>query len=289
MAIYNFIFIYVLITVTSVSTISAAPNGLTKNHNITSISEDYKALRNDAQWLLQHIEVIADSLVQFLPSVTKEGSRSLSASSNNSTFIENTQLTLLLGLRHVLVGIKEISVSFQRRLSGDHEHQLYQLKAVGQLLQDIIRLAKNWFSLLRNSLAELFRIYNHYIPEVLLGKCFGKYITTTYPNRSFYEYPFILLGEVIEFGLSYLQSTQIYDEEEHKKIATTLEDDEISYEQNEIWPYGMGKYSRSLDAASDEGQTDTNVLNIQHPWQKCLKMYAADSISRQLKLYFIGE
>lgn len=162
-----------------------------------------------------------------------------------------------------------------------HNHR----KTVAQLLQDVIRFAKHWFSLLRNSLAELFRLYNHYIPEVLLGKCFGKYITTAYPDRSFYEYPFILLGEIIDFGVTYLQSIPIYDIA-GENITTSLPIEEVSDEQNEIWPDDMEKYSRSIGIARDE---NAQANNAQHPWQKCLKMYAADSISRQLKLFFIGD
>ncbi|XP_011190223.3 uncharacterized protein At5g50450 [Zeugodacus cucurbitae] len=286
MAVYKCLFLFLIILIVEFKVISTAPNVANTKQNVSlSITEDYKALRNDAQWFFQHIEIIADSLVQFLPIVNKEGSRSLTATTNNATFVENTRLTLLLGLRHVLVGIKEISVAFQSRLTGDHEQQLQHLKTVAQLLQDVIRFAKQWFSLLRNSLAELFRIYNRYIPEVLLGKCFGKYITTAYPDRSFYEYPFILLSEVIDFGATYLQSIPIYDVAD-ENATTPLAVEDISDEQNEIWPNDMEKYSRSIGVAIDESAQTTNT---QHPWQKCLKMYAADSISRQLKLFFIGD
>ncbi|XP_050319578.1 uncharacterized protein LOC126752661 [Bactrocera neohumeralis] len=286
MAVHKLVFLFSIISIVEFKIISTAPNMSNLKQNVSlSITEDYKALRNDAQWFFQHIEIIADSLVQFLPVVNKEGSRSLTANTNNATFVENTRLTLLLGLRHMLVGIKEISVAFQRRISGDHEQQLQHLKTVAQLLQDVIRFAKHWFSLLRNSLAEIFRLYNHYIPEVLLGKCFGKYITTAYPDRSFYEYPFILLGEVIDFGVTYLQSIPIYDFAV-ENITTPLPIEDVSYEQNEIWPDDMEKYSRSIGSARDDHAQTTNT---QHPWQKCLKMYAADSISRQLKLFFIGD
>ncbi|XP_014088677.2 uncharacterized protein [Bactrocera oleae] len=286
MAVYKRLFLFFIISLVEFKITSTAPNVANPKQNASlSITEDYKALRNDAQWFFQHIEIIADSLVQFLPVINKEGSRSLTANTNNATFVENTRLTLLLGLRHMLVGIKEISVSFQRRLSGDHEQQLHHLKTVAQLLQDVIRFAKHWFSVLRNSLAELFRLYNHYIPEVLLGKCFGKYITTAYPDRSFYEYPFILLGEIIDFAVTYLQSIPIYDIA-GENITTSLPIEEVSDEQNEIWPDDMEKYSRSIGIARDE---NAQANNAQHPWQKCLKMYAADSISRQLKLFFIGD
>ncbi|XP_018783272.1 PREDICTED: uncharacterized protein LOC108965373 [Bactrocera latifrons] len=286
MAVHKLVFSFFIISIVEFKIISTAPHTVNPKQNVSiSITEDYKALRNDAQWFFQHVEIIADSLVQILPVVNKEGSRSLTSNTNNATFVENTRLTLLLGLRHMLVGVKEISVAFQRRLSGDHEQQLLYLKTVAQLLQDAIRFAKHWFSLLRNSLAEIFRLYNHYIPEVLLGKCFGKYITTAYPDRSFYEYPFILLGEVIDFGVTYLQSIPIYDVAD-KNNETPLPIEDVSDEQNEIWPDHMEKYSRSINSASDDNAQTTNT---QHPWQKCLKMYAADSISRQLKLFFIGD
>lgn len=116
-----------------------------------------------------------------------------------------------------------------------------------------------------------------------LGKCFGKYITTAYPDRSFYEYPFILLSEVIDFGTTYVQSILIYDAAE-ENTATPSATEDISDEQNEIWPNDMGKYSRSIG-----GDDNAQASNTQHSWQKCLKMYAADSISRQLKLFFIGD
>ncbi|XP_036321074.1 uncharacterized protein LOC118735437 [Rhagoletis pomonella] len=289
MSIFTFKYLFLIVTLFKAQLISTAPNVVNqKQQTNLSITEDYKTLRDDAQWLFQHIEFIADSLVQILPAVNRESGRSLQGTVSNATLVENTRLTLLLGLRHVLVGIKEIAVSFQRRLSGDHEQQLIHIKMVTQLIQDILRFAKHLFSMLRNSLSEIFRIYNRYIPEVLLGKCFSKYITTAYPDRNIYEYPFILTGEVIDFAIAYLQNLPIYDAANQSPISK-LETADISDEQNEIWPNEMDKYSRSLDLPVDRNGRQTSTESSPHPWQKCLKMYAADTISRQLKLFFIGD
>ncbi|XP_067625214.1 uncharacterized protein [Eurosta solidaginis] len=282
---YFLIALYLIITHRAISKVEAAPAPIHKQNSNLSISEDYRELRSDAQWFFHHIEFIADSLVHILPVINKEGSRALSDTTNNVTFVENTRLTLLLGLRHLLVGVKEISVAFQPHLSGDHEQQLHNVKIIIQILQDIIRLAKRWFSLLRNSLSELFRIYNQYTPEILLGKCFAKYITTAYPDRSYYEYPFILLRELLDFGIAYLQSLQIYEASTESPLPVFIPED-ISDEQNEIWPTALEKYARSLDSTTDNHK----ILNgSEHPWQKCLKLYATDTISRQLKLFFIGD
>ncbi|XP_054744326.1 uncharacterized protein LOC129248735 [Anastrepha obliqua] len=281
--------LFLLISFSQVSLILTAASETSQKQQNTSLSitEDYKTLRNDAQWFFQNVEVIADILVHILPEIDTEGSRSLQSTTEDVSFVENTRLTLLIGLRHVLVGVKEISVAFQSHLSGDHELQLLQIQTVALLFQDVISFAKYWLSMLRNSVSELFRIYNYYIPEMLLGKCFVKYITTTYPDSSFYQYPFILIREVIDFGLFYLRKLQIYERVKETPPPPAIEAND---EQNEIWTNEiLNKYSRSLGFVKNYDAQKTSLKSSKHPLQKCFEMYAAESILKLVKIFFIGD
>lgn len=174
---------------------------------------------------------------------------------------------------------------------------------VNELLNDL----KMWFSQIRALVVHLVHLYNRYIPEVLFGKCVGIYLTSNYPERSFYEYPFILLTEIYSSIV-----TAISDATRTKTSSdTSILDNDLNVEQNEIphsdadeytTPYGRSSSSSQLDKATLNAESFFDFSSVlsenkdklidsavnQHSWQICLKMYTAESISRSLKTYFLG-
>ncbi|XP_059221528.1 uncharacterized protein LOC106088588 [Stomoxys calcitrans] len=218
----------------------------------------------------------------------------------NRTFTENTRLSLLMGMRHVLVGVREISTTFEQSLKTDHIKQLQQFKNATNFVNDIINTLKMWIYQIRTLAVHVYTLYNQYIPEVLFGKCLGNYLMSKYPDRSFYEYPFVLLVEMYETILNVNESHLTTTEE--TDIELTLDDDDLNMAQNEISHsddadgYVSGWSSNSLEdfnastKLSHSSSKEKMIENVaeKKSWQICLKLYTAESISRSLKNYFLS-
>ncbi|TMW41773.1 hypothetical protein DOY81_013148, partial [Sarcophaga bullata] len=213
------------------------------------------------------------------------------------SFSENTKLTFLMGLRHLLVGVREISMTFEQSFNTDHIKQLQQLKNATNFVNDLLNDLKMWFSQIRALVVHLVHLYNRYIPEVLFGKCVGVYLISNYPERSFYEYPFILLTEIYSSIV-----TAITDATVTKTSSdTSILDNDLNVEQNEI-PHSdsddyMTSYGRSSSSSSQLNKATSNAESFfdfssvlsenkdklidtagywdQHSGQICLKLYTA--------------
>lgn len=169
-----------------------------------------------------------------------------------------------------------------------------------------------WFSQIRAIVVHLVHLYNRYIPEVLFGKCVGNYLITAYPNRSYYEYPFILLSEMYSSIITTATTDSSSEKIDSTTILPTFEGD-YNMEQNEISHTDVDDYktydtktARQLNGPSTESPASSesffdfsSVLNDnkdkiienaanKQSWKICLKMYTAESISRSLKTYFLG-
>ncbi|XP_037817414.1 uncharacterized protein LOC119607531, partial [Lucilia sericata] len=267
-----------------------------------SLADNYTVLTDDVKWFFRGVSNIAGTVEQMLPNVTANDVKT-------RTFSENTRVTFLMGLRHLLVGVREISMTFEQSFKTDHIKQLQQLKNATNFVNDIVSAMKMWFSQIRALVVHLVHLYNRYIPEVLFGKCIGNYLITAYPDRSYYEYPFIILSEMYT---SVMATTPTNNTESATELPTF--DGDLNMEQNEIshsdvddykTSYGS-KTARQLATPSTEAPSYSesffdfsSVLNEnkdkiienavnQQSWQICLKMYTAESISRSLKSYFLG-
>lgn len=179
-------------------------------------------------------------------------------------------------------------------------------KNATNFVNDLLNDLKTWFSQIRALVLHLVNLYNRYIPEVLFGKCVGIYLISTYPDRSFYEYPFILLTEIYSSILTTISDTTVT----HASSDPNILDKDLNVEQNEIPHSDFDDYMTSYRISSPS-QLDKTTLNAehffdfssvlnenkdkliesaanQHSWQICLKMYTAETISRSLKTYFLG-
>ncbi|KNC31063.1 hypothetical protein FF38_09937 [Lucilia cuprina] len=294
------IFLVSLIIFNSLQISFCAPS---KNQE-RSLADNYTVLTDDVKWFFRGVSNIAGTVEQMLPNVTANDVKT-------RTFSENTRVTFLLGLRHLLVGIREISMTFEQSFKTDHIKQLHQLKNATNFVNEIVSAMKMWFSQLRALVVHLVHLYNRYIPEVLFGKCIGNYLITQYPDRSYYEYPFIILSEMYA---SVMTTTTPSNNTESTTELPTFDGD-LNMEQNEISHSDIDDYktssygsktSRQLASPSTEAPSNSesffdfsSVLNEnkdkiienavnQQSWQICLKLYTAESISRSLKSYFLG-
>ncbi|XP_065356349.1 uncharacterized protein LOC135950745 [Calliphora vicina] len=268
-----------------------------------SLADNYTVLTDDVKWFFRGVSNIAGTIEQMLPNVTANDVKT-------RTFSENTRVTFLMGLRHLLVGVREISMTFEQSFKTDHIKQLHQLKNATNFVNDIVGAMKMWFSQIRALVVHLIHLYNRYIPEVLFGKCVGNYLVSAYPDRSYYEYPFIILSEMYSSIITTTTTT------ETSELSTELPliDNDLNMEQNEISHSDVDDYNtsygskspRQLSVTSTEAASNSesffdfsSVLNEskdkiienavnQQSWQICLKMYTAESISRSLKSYFLG-
>lgn len=189
-------------------------------------------------------------------------------------------------------------------------------------MNDIVSALKMWLSQARALVMHLYTLYNRYIPEVLFGKCLGNYLVSKYPDSSYYEYPFLLLGEMYSSLLTNEAPTaDPAAAEDVDNVTEMMTEDDLNMAQNEIShsddsnDYVNGLYSakarRDLDGkeqASMASSADTasesffNLSNVvgdnkdkiiedavqQQSWQICFKLYTAESISRSLKSYFLN-
>ncbi|XP_075149073.1 uncharacterized protein LOC142223089 [Haematobia irritans] len=268
------------------------------------------ALTDDIKWLFRGIGNFAHTVERMLPDVQIE--------EKNKTFGENTRLSLLTGMRHVLVGVREISTTFEQSLKTDHIKQLQQFKNAANFVNDIISTLKMWLNHIRAMAVHFYTIYNRYIPEVLFGKCLGNYMVSKYPDRSFYEYPFLLLAEIYESVINNESQPQTATEEDFSATETNEIGDDLNMAQNEIAhgeeADGYNDSWDSLDSRRDKNSPKSYNVNEassesffdlstvlsddkdkiidnaveQESWQICLKLYTAESISRSLKSYFLN-
>ena len=154
---------------------------------------------------------------------------------------------------------------------------------------------------MRRYLGELFRLYNYYVPEVLLGKCFGRYLTETYPERAFYEYPILLLGDIFEAVVDYSLS------QDQTELKQKVNQTDLDFKQNEIPQTEQDHYfpKETLNNEANSLKEETSIFNLsdvllsdkdsviddavsRNSWKKCVKLYTAESILRKLKLYFLN-
>ncbi|XP_061390517.1 uncharacterized protein LOC133325814 [Musca vetustissima] len=264
------------------------------------------ALADDIKWFFRGIGNFAGTVERMLPNIKSDP--------KNKTFGENAKFSLLTGLRHVLVGVREISMTFEQSLKTDHIKQLQQFKNAANFVNDIIGALKMWLSQLRALVVHIYTLYNRYLPEVLFGKCLGNYLVTNYPDRSYYEYPFILLAEIYESIVSTGESASLATTTEGvDSIATesTNIDDDLNIAQNEIShtdetnDYDNGVYSTKSRRNAEDASSSESIFNLstvlnddkdkiienaaqQQSWKICLKLYTAESISRSLKSYFLN-
>ncbi|KAM7352955.1 uncharacterized protein ACRADG_005287 [Cochliomyia hominivorax] len=266
-----------------------------------SAADNNTVFTDDVKWFFRGVGNIANTLERMLPNATANDAKT-------RTFSENTRVTLLLGLRHLLVGVREISMTFEQSFKTDHITQLQQLKDATNFINEIIGAMKMWFSQIRAIVVHLVHLYNRYIPEVLFGKCVGTYLVTSYPERSYYEYPFILIYEMYS---SVITSTKTSNEDTEISTVLPIFDGDLNMEQNEISHSDSEDYNkyatkttRQLSISTTESPAESffdfsSVLNdnkdkvianaVNHQsLQICLKMYTAESISRSLKSYFLG-
>lgn len=187
-------------------------------------------------------------------------------------------------------------------------------KNATNFVNDIIGALKMWLGQLRALVMHIYTLYNRYIPEVLFGKCLGNYLVTNYPNRSFYEYPFILLAEIYESIVSTATSAEVATTEGGVDgIATesTNIDDDLNVAQNEIShtddsnDYDNGVFATKSRRNAEDVSSAESIFNLstvldddkdkiienaaqKQSWKICLKLYTAESISRSLKSYFLN-
>uniref|UniRef100_A0A1A9UDD8 Uncharacterized protein n=1 Tax=Glossina austeni TaxID=7395 RepID=A0A1A9UDD8_GLOAU len=253
------------------------------------------ALIDDMKWFFKGVVKFAETLEYLLPSVVE-------SKTNNQTFAETTRSTLLLGLRHLLVGIREISITFVQNFKTEHIKQLQQLKHAAELVRSTLNSIRLWFSHLRILMTHLFRLYNHYMPEVLLGKCISHYLRTTYPYNYFYEYPVLLLVD--------MYTSIIPQENVEPKISQLIGNaaNNDNKEQNEItYDSDTGKQSYlddSPDGTNEKKSNTESLFNLstvidddknliieraadKHSLKICLKLYTVETLSRTLKNYFL--
>ncbi|XP_073822015.1 uncharacterized protein [Musca autumnalis] len=266
------------------------------------------ALADDIKWFFRGIGNFASTLERMLPNIKTDA--------KNKTFGENARFSLLTGLRHVLVGVREISMTFEQSLKTDHIKQLQQFKNATNFVNDIIGALKMWLSQLRALVMHIYTLYNRYIPEVLFGKCLGNYLITNYPDRSYYEYPFILLAEIWESIVSSGESATLATTEGVESITTesvlNIDDDDLNISQNEIShtdddtnDYDNSLFSTKSRRNVDDVAPSESIFNLstvldedkdkiienaaqRQSWKICLKLYTAESISRSLKSYFLN-
>lgn len=178
---------------------------------------------------------------------------------------------------------------------------------MAKFLNDVITTLKMFFNQIRAIVLHFLLLYNRYFPEVLFGKCLGNYLVATYPEHAFYEYPLIIFMEI------YASITTRFTTEppiESTELSTELSN--LNVEQNEISNSDLEDSKRLYGAKS---QIDANSTEIsqsfesffdfssvlgpnkdeiiqnaanEQSWQICLKLYTAESISRSLKIYFLG-
>lgn len=212
-------------------------------------------------------------------------------------------LNLQSGFRHFLLGVREISKSVVTVLSNKEIREYQQLSRATDYAQDILKKIRQFFRNLRISAARAFDTYNYYIPEVMLTKCIGVYLHETYSHRHFYEYPFLLINDMIK-GFQTPSNDEIDNQGSDRKLESS--ESEIKFikdvEQNEILDDDMYIFHNTVVsptpelAVGFENNIDLTESSEQHTkifqpeyktWMKCLKIYATETVFRQLEFYFL--
>ncbi|XP_055858332.1 uncharacterized protein LOC129920870 isoform X2 [Episyrphus balteatus] len=251
----------------------------------------------DIRWFFGRLGIFCELVEKMLPPEKRDG--------------DQTQLSLNLqsGFRHFLLGVREISKSIVAVLSNKEVQEYQQLSRATDYAQEMVKSVGEFFRNLRLLVGKLFETYNYYVPEVLLTKCVGNYLHESYAHRPIYEYPILMINDIIEtFQKPINLQIEGNNSGSDRKMGSGTEINFVkNVEQNEILADDMYVFHNTAVSPTPElsnrfgNETPKTTKDEQlalmtnsengHPevsnWMKCFKIYATETIFRKLEFYFL--
>ncbi|XP_055920721.1 uncharacterized protein LOC129952247 isoform X2 [Eupeodes corollae] len=251
----------------------------------------------DIRWFFGRLGIFCELVEQMLPPEKRD------ADQNQLSF------NLQTGFRHFLLGVREISKSIVAVLSNKDVQEYQQLSRATDYAQEAVKTVGEFFRNLRLLVGKVFETYNYYVPEVVLTKCVGSYLHETYAHRPMYEYPILMINDIIEAfqtpinqqiegnGIAgsdrKMGSGREVDFTKNVEQNEILDDDLYVFHNTPVSPtpelanrFEIANPENNSSKVEDEKVGAVALLKVAS-WKKCFKIYATETIFRKLEFYFL--